>query len=117
MKASLSTYPETLRAYPGESIDLIIEVESSSEHPIWMEAEIRAEGGISLDNYRSIGQGRFRLGICEGRSSFSKPIKLYAANNASPMLYKCHVSVFAYDSMGKSAGRSDVQTLIKCASR
>ncbi|MBN2122309.1 hypothetical protein JW721_04625 [Candidatus Micrarchaeota archaeon] len=117
MKARLSTYPETLQAYPGKSIDLIIEVESNSEHPIWLEAEVRAEAGLSLEQHRSIGQGRFRLGICEGRSSFSKAIKLYAAHNTSPKLYKCHVSVFAYDSMGKSAGRSDEHTLVKCTSK
>lgn len=117
MKAKLSTYPESLQAYPGKGIDLIIDVESGAEHPIWLEAEVRAEDGISLEQHRSIGQGRFRLGICEGRSSFSKPITLYAAHNISPKLYKCHVSIFAYDSMGKSAGRSDEHTLIKCSSK
>lgn len=117
MKAKLSTYPESIQAYPGKSMDLIIEVESGSEYPLWLEAEVRTEDGISLERSRSVSQGRFRLGICEGRSSFSKPIALYAAHNAMPRLYKCHVSVFAYGSDGKSAGRSDEHTLIKCTSK
>jgi hypothetical protein len=117
MRAKLSTYPESIQAYPGRSIDLIIDVESAGENPVWLEAEVRTEDGISLERGRSVAQGRFRLGICEGRSSFSKPITLYAAHNAMPRLYKCHVSVFAYNNEGKSAGRSDEHTLIKCTSK
>ncbi len=117
MKAKLSTYPESIQAYPGRSIDLIIDVDSAGEHPVWLEAEIHSEDGLSLERHRSVSAGRFRLGICEGRSSFSKPITLYAAHNAMPRLYKCHVSIFAYDSEGKSAGRSDEHALIKCTSK
>ncbi len=117
MKINLSTYPESITAYPGKPIDLIIEVESFKENPTSLEAEIKVEGGLSLQPTRSVRAGRFRLGICEGRDALSKPIKLYAEHNVRPHLYKCHVSVFAFDKKGESAGRVDEHTLIKCASK
>lgn len=117
MKASLSTYPESVPAYPGKTIDLIIEVESGRENPLWLEAEVKTESGLSLQGSRSVREGKFRLGICGGRDSFSKAITLYADRNVQPNLYKCHVSVFAYGVDGEPAGRADEHTLVKCGSR
>ena len=117
MKADLSTYPESIQAYPGKSVDLIVDVTTGSEHPIWLEAEVRLENGLSLQQHRSVREGKFRLGICDGRSSICRPITLYAEHNVKPHLYKCHVTVIAYDRKGKSSGRSDNHTLVKCESK
>ena len=117
MKATLSTYPESIPAYPGKSIDLIVDVSSRQEHPIWIEAEVTLEAGLSLDSSRGVRAGRFRVGICEGRDSVSKPIKVYAEYNVKPHLYKCHVSVFAFNKQGESSGRNDQHILIKCGSK
>jgi len=117
MKVNLSTYPESLVPYPGKSIELIIEVESSRENPTWMEAEITLEAGLTLKEHSSVSSGRFRVGICEGRSACSKTVKIYASHNVRSHLYKCHVSVFAFNAKGDSAGRVDEHTLIKCSSK
>ena len=117
MKISLHTYPESVIAYPGKTIDLIIDIESSGENTIWLEAEIKAEAGISLQAGKNVQAGRFRLGFCEGRDSLSKSIKLYTEHNIRSHLYKCHVSVFAFNKKGDSIGRIDEHTLIKCTSK
>ena len=117
MKVSLNTYPESIPAYPGTTIDLIIDAKSSSENPSWLEAEVRLEGGFSLKPSNSARAGRFRVGICEGRDSCSKSIKLYAEHNVRPQLYKCHVSLFVFNRKGESQGRIDEHTLIKCNSK
>lgn len=117
MKATLSTYPESIPAYPGKSIDLIVDVSSRREHPLWLEAEVTLEAGLTLNPSKSVRAGRFRVGICEGRDSVSKPIKIYAEHNITPHLYKCHVSVFAFNKQGEPAGRSDQHTLVKCGSK
>jgi hypothetical protein len=117
MKSTLSTYPESIPAYPGKSVDLIVDVSTGNEHPLWLEAEVRLESGLSLQQHRSVREGRFRLGICDGRDSISRPITLYAEHNVKPHLYKCHVTVLAYDRKGKIAGRSDGHTLVKCGTK
>ena len=117
MKVNLHTYPESVVAYPGRTIDLIIDVDSSGENPIWLEAEIKVEPGISLSGDKNVHAGRFRLGICEGRDSLSKSIKIYTEHNVKSHLYKAHVSIFAYNSKGESAGRVDEHALIKCNSK
>ena len=114
MKINLHTYPESVVAYPGRTIDLIIDVESSGENPIWLEAEIKVEPGISLSGEKHAHAGRFRLGICEGRDSLSKAIKIHTEHNVKSNLYKTHVSVFAYNAKGESVGRVDEHTLVKC---
>ena len=100
MKVSLSTYPESVPVYPGKTIDLIIDVNSGSENATWLEAEITLEAGISLQANKNVHAGRFLVGICEGRESCSKAIKVYTEHNVRPHLYKCHVSVFAYNKKG-----------------
>ena len=117
MKVSLSTYPESMPAYPGKTIDLVIDANSASENATWLEAEITLEAGLSLQANKNVQAGRFRVGICEGRESCSKAIKVYAEHNVRPHLYKCHVSVFAYNKKGDSNGRIDEHTLIKCGSK
>lgn len=117
MKVSLSTYPESISAYPGKTIDLVIDANSQSENSTWLEAQITLEAGLSLQAHKSVHEGRFRVGICEGRESCSKPIKIYAEHNVRSHLYKCHVSVFAYNKKGDSNGRIDEHTLIKCDSK
>ncbi len=117
MKVSLSTYPDSVSAYPAKPIELIIEVESTLETPLWLEAEVRVEPGMSFALNKNINSGRFRLGICEGRDTLSKSIKLYTGHNVRPYLYKCNVSVFAFDKNGISAGREDKHTLIKAKSK
>ena len=114
---SLHTYPESIPAYPGNAIDAIIDAESSRENPIWLEAEITLESGLTLKEHGNVSAGRFRIGICDGRSGCSKPIKVYAAHNVRPHLYKCHISVFAFNAKGESIGRVDEHTLIKCTSK
>ncbi|MBD3397765.1 hypothetical protein GF412_01395 [Candidatus Micrarchaeota archaeon] len=117
MRISLSTYPESIPAYPGKTIDLIVDANSSTENPSWLEAEITLESGLSLKPNRSVRAGRFRVGICEGRESCSKPIKIYTEHNVRSHLYKCHVSVFAFNKKGELNGRIDEHTLIKCDSK
>ncbi|MFP3949660.1 MAG: hypothetical protein ACLFUZ_01020 [Candidatus Micrarchaeia archaeon] len=117
MKVNLDTYPESIPAYPGKTIDLIIDANSSGENPSWLEAEVKLEGGFSLRASNSVRTGRFRVGICEGRESCSKAIKLYAEHNVRPNLYKCHVSLFVFNREGKAQGRIDEHTLIKCNSK
>ncbi|MBD3390352.1 hypothetical protein GF415_05395 [Candidatus Micrarchaeota archaeon] len=116
MKVSLNTYPEAIPAYPGKTIDLIIDAGSSSERPSWLEAEVRLEGGFSFKPNSSVRAARFRMGICEGRDSCSKSIKLYAEHNVRPQLYKCHVSLFVFNQNGDLQGRIDEHNLIKCTS-
>jgi len=116
MKVNLHTYPESVVAYPGRTIELIINVDSLGENPTWLEAEIKVEPGISLSEGKNVHAGRFRLGICEGRNSLSKAIKIYTEHNVKSHLYKAHVSVFAYNAKGESAGRVDEHTLVKCSS-
>jgi len=116
MKISLSTNPEKLGDRKDNHVNLIVHAESSGEDPLWLEAEIRLEGHLSLKEIGHVPTGRFRLGICYGRDILAKGIKVYANNRTMPGLYRCLVTVYPYDQNGDQKGRYDVHTLINCTS-
>lgn len=116
MKISLSTNPEKLMDRKDNHVNLIVHAESSREDPMWLEAEVRLEGHLSLKEIGHAPTGRFRLGICYGRDILSKGIKVYANNRTMPGLYRCLVTIYPYDHNGEQKGRYDVNTLINCGS-
>lgn len=116
MKVTLSTIPERLLDRKSNSVDLVISAESGRHETVWLEADIRLEGNLSLKDTSHVPIGRVRVGICDGWNAISKPVKVYADNRTMPGLYKCSVSVYAYDHKGDQVGRNDTYTLINCTS-
>jgi len=117
MKAELSIYPGPLAARKADSVEIAIKIDSTSDLPMWYEAEVRLPPALSLSPAGVVSTGRYRIGICEPRGSLSKGIKVYSSQNTPPHLYKCDVALFAYDEQANLKDRMDMHVQLRCENK
>lgn len=117
MRYELSIYPGPIAARKQNSVEIMVKIDSTSDLPVWYEADVKLPPGLSLSSSGPANSGRVRLGICEPRGYLQKGIKVYADHNTAPHLYKCDVALFAYDPDARMKNRTDAYVQLRCENR
>ncbi|MFA5077740.1 MAG: hypothetical protein WC488_04920, partial [Candidatus Micrarchaeia archaeon] len=108
----------TLYARMQNSVQLILRVENGRAGDegaaMWIEAEIKVPGKLSLAPDIRLNEGRMRTGIVGSGEALEKPLRIYASAFTDAQRYDCMLTVFAYDKDAVIVQRMEIPFSVKC---
>ena len=107
-------YPIRLTAFMRNEVELSIEIENKSEHPIWTECDVTIPEAISLAPDKELHRGRLRIGIINSREILTGKCKIYASARSYPESYVVKLTAYGFGKDGAITAREDKRVDLRC---
>ncbi len=114
VKVSLRSHPDVLFGFSNNHVELILRVENHGAHSVWAEADVSVPERLSLSPDSALRKGRLRVGIVGKEEYLEKAVKVYSNSFTNPQMYKCSVTLFAFNRDGVIEERQEKSLNLRC---
>jgi hypothetical protein len=114
VKLSLRCHPDVLFGFSSHHVELILRVENHGEGAAWAEADVSVPERLSLSPNNPLRKGRLRVGIVGKEEYLEKAVRVYSNSFTNPQMYKCDVTLFAFNRDGVIGSRQEKSINVRC---
>jgi len=114
VKLSLRCHPDVLFGFSSHHVELILRVENHGGQAAWAEADVSVPERLSLSPNNSLRKGRLRVGIVGKEEYLEKAVRIYSNSFTNPQMYKCDVTLFAFNRDGVIESRLEKSINVRC---
>lgn len=114
VKLSLRCHPDVLFGFSSHHVELILRVENHGEGAAWAEADVSVPERLSLSPNNSLRKGRLRVGIVGKEEYLEKAVRIYSNSFTNPQMYKCDITLFAFNRDGVIESRLEKSVNVRC---
>jgi hypothetical protein len=114
VKLSLRCHPDVLFGFSSHHVELILRVENHGEGVAWAEADVSVPERLSLSPNNSLRKGRLRVGIVGKEEYLEKAVRVYSNSFTNPQMYKCDITLFAFNRDGVIDSRQEKSINLRC---
>lgn len=80
----------------------------------WAEADVSVPERLSLSPNNQLRKGRLRVGIVGNEEYLEKAVRIYSNSFTNPQMYKCDVTLFAFNRDGVIESRVEKSVNVRC---
>ena len=95
-------------------VEMTVEIENTSEQPVWTECDVTVPEAISLAPDRQLLRGRLRIGIINPREILAGKCKVFAGVQSYPDNYTLKLTAFGFGKDGTIVAREEKKVNLRC---